>query len=182
LCERGLTCPSQPTRHAARRPPGGAPENRHPGSNIRSHADPHQHSCRPTSAPVRNRYILLSISFYSRFFYLWGTPRDPISKPDRSPPFVRDFGPLIPAHGNRRLHGRLNGQSPAVGLQNCHQPRTFRARAATGLSAVLAVGFGESCGSRGGIERHVLRATNDNGPGTHEMPSPVVNRQWRSLV
>ena len=38
---------------------------------------------------------------------------------------VRDFRPLIPAHGAGRLHGRLDGQSPAVGLQKRHRPRTF---------------------------------------------------------
>jgi len=34
----------------------------------------------------------------------------------------------------------------------------FQARAAIRLSAVFAVGCGESCGSRGWIERRLLRA------------------------
>jgi hypothetical protein len=41
-----------------------------------------------------------------------GTPRGPISQPNRSQPpchsaSIRDFRPLIPAHGGRRLPGRL---------------------------------------------------------------------------
>jgi len=118
---------------------------------------PVQHVCRPPSTPMLNRYylsIVLSSLRLAASIYLWGTPRGPISLPDRRPPpcqssSVRDFRPLIPAHGNMRLHGRLDGQSPAVGLQKRHQPRTFPARAASGLPAVLAAGCGGSCGSRG---------------------------------
>ena len=87
----------------------GAGSDRPAPPNIRSPADLHQHWCRPTSAPMRTRYILFSISFYSPFFYLWGTPRDPVPLPDRSPPPIRDFRPLIPAHGGGRLYGRPSG-------------------------------------------------------------------------
>jgi len=54
-------------------------------TDIRTHADLVQHSCRPTSAPMLNRYILFYISFFSSSIYLWGTPRGPISLSDRSP-------------------------------------------------------------------------------------------------
>jgi hypothetical protein len=70
---------------------------------------PVQHSCRPTSAPLQNRYILFSISFFSSSIYLLGTPRGPIPQPDRSPSSVRDFHLLIPALRGRRLHGRPSG-------------------------------------------------------------------------
>ena len=33
--------------------------------------------------------------------------------------------PRLAAFSARRLHGRLDGQSPAVGLRKRHQPRTF---------------------------------------------------------
>ena len=39
----------------------------------------------------------------------------------------------------------------------------------------MAVGFGESGGSREFIERRVVRATKDNGPGTVAMPSPALH-------
>ena len=83
---------------------------------------PVQHVCRPPSAPMLNRFYLFYISvFSSPLFYLYlGYPSRHPLQPDRSPPFVRDFRPLIPAHGARRLHGRLDGQSPAVGLQKRH--------------------------------------------------------------
>ena len=35
------------------------------------------------------------------------------------------FCPRLAAFAERRLRGRLNGQSPAAGLQNRHQPRPF---------------------------------------------------------
>jgi hypothetical protein len=54
-------------------------------TNLRTHADKVQHSRRPTSAPVLNRFYLFYISFSSSI-YLWGTPRGPISQPGRSPP------------------------------------------------------------------------------------------------
>ena len=41
------------------------------------------------------------------------------------PLFTGTFRPRLAAFGDRRLHGRLDGQSPAVGLQKRHQPRTF---------------------------------------------------------
>jgi hypothetical protein len=50
------------------------------------------------------------------------------------------LGPQSAAFGARRLHGRLDRQSPVVSPQKSHQPRTFRTRAAAGLSAVLAAG------------------------------------------
>ena len=77
--------------------------------NLRIHADQVLHSRRPTSALMRNRFYLFYISFFSSSIYLWGTPRGPIPQPDRSPRFVRDFRLLIPAHGGRRLHDRLDG-------------------------------------------------------------------------
>lgn len=61
---------------------------------------------------------------------------------------VRDFRPLIPAHGNRRLHGRLDGQSPAVGLRKRHQSRPFPSRAATG--AVVPIRRHTTPGPHGG--------------------------------
>ena len=95
-------------------------------TNLRTHADQVQHPRRPTSAPVRNRYILFYSSFSSSFFYLpMGTPRGPVSLPDRSRPFVRDFGPLIPALRVRRLHGRLGGQSGFLAPQKYHQPEGY---------------------------------------------------------
>ena len=94
-------------------------------TNISTHPDQVQHSRRPTSAPVLNRFNSSISSFFSSSIYLWDTPRGPIPQPYRSPPLVRDFRPLIPTHGDRRLHGRLDGQSPAVGLHDRHQPRTF---------------------------------------------------------
>ena len=60
-----------------------------PASNLRTHADQVQHSRRPTSAPVRNRFYLFYISFFSSSIYLCGTPRGPIPLPDRSQPVVR---------------------------------------------------------------------------------------------
>ena len=81
-------------------------------TNLRTHADPVQHWCRPTSAPVLNRFylsIVPSSLLLSSSIHLWGTPRGPIPLPDRSLPFVRDFRPLIPANGGRLLHGRLDG-------------------------------------------------------------------------
>ena len=48
--------------------------------------------------------------------------------PARPLPFLTRpalFAPRLSAFGDRRLHGRLDGQSPAVGLQKRHQPRTF---------------------------------------------------------
>jgi hypothetical protein len=81
---------------------------------------------------------------------------NPRTSPQQSPgvsrQVFRDFGrlslatahPVLPrlaAFADRRLRGRLDGQSPAVGLQNRHQPRTFPSRAATSLSTVSAVGF-----------------------------------------
>ena len=43
------------------------------GTNIRTHADLHQHWCRPPSAPMPNRFYLFYISlFCSPLFYLWG--------------------------------------------------------------------------------------------------------------
>jgi len=72
-----------------------------------------QHSCRPTSAPMLNRFYLFHIPFFSSSIPPWATPRGPIALPDRRPPscqpFVLDFHPLIPALRDRRLHGRLGG-------------------------------------------------------------------------
>ena len=62
-------------------------------SNLRTHADQVQHSRRPTSAPVRNRFYLFYISFFSSSIYLCGTPRGPIPLPDRSPPIRPGFSP-----------------------------------------------------------------------------------------
>jgi len=39
--------------------------------NISTRADLVQHSCRPTSAPMLNRYILFYSSFSSSFFYIF---------------------------------------------------------------------------------------------------------------
>ena len=82
-----------------------------------------------------NRFYLFYISLFSSpLFYLYlGYPSRHPHQPDRSEPPIRDFRTLIPAHSDRRLHGRLDGQSPAYGLQNRHQPRTFPSRAATSL-------------------------------------------------
>ena len=38
---------------------------------------------------------------------------------------VWDFRPLIPAHGDRRLHGRLGGWSGFLSPEKRHQPRGF---------------------------------------------------------
>ena len=90
---------------------------------------------RPTSAPMLNRYILFYSLFSSSFFFYlpMGYPSRPHASADRNPPLVRDSHLLIPALRGRRLHGRLGGQSPAVGLQNLHQPRTVPSHAATSL-------------------------------------------------
>ncbi len=40
------------------------------GVNLRAHAEPVQHSCRTTSAPMLNRFYLFYSSFSSSFFYL----------------------------------------------------------------------------------------------------------------
>ena len=54
--------------------------------------------------------VLFLLYLVVLFFYLpLGTPRGPVPQPDRSQPLVRDFRPLIPAHSDRRLHGRLGG-------------------------------------------------------------------------
>jgi hypothetical protein len=88
---------------------------------------PVQRSRRPTSAPVRNRFNSSISSFFSSplFYRYLGYPSRHPHQPDRSPPFVRDFRPRLAAFPARRLHGRLDGQSPAVGLQKRHQPRTI---------------------------------------------------------
>ena len=79
------------------------------GPNISTHAVPVQHSCRPTSAPLLNRsHSSLFLSLLSSV-RMWGTPRGPIPQPDRSPPLIRDFRPLIPAHDGGRLPSRLDG-------------------------------------------------------------------------
>ena len=51
------------------------------------------------------------------------TPSKPAPLCQSAP--IRDFCPLISALRVRRLHGRLGGWSPPVGLQNRHQPRGF---------------------------------------------------------
>jgi len=109
-------------------PPGSVPEEQQPGTNIDTSADPS--SARMPTYIDTNAEPVLSLLylfiFFSSLLSISGvTPRGPIPQSDRSPPFFRDFRPLIPAHGDRRLHGRLDGQSPAVGLQNLHRPRTF---------------------------------------------------------
>ena len=71
-----------------------------------------QYSCRPTSAPVLNRFylsIVLSCPLLSSSIYLWGTTRGPIPHRDRIPPFVRNFRLLTPALRVRLFHGRLDG-------------------------------------------------------------------------
>jgi hypothetical protein len=40
------------------------------GIDIRTHADPVQHSCRPTSAPMLHRFYFFYSYFSSSFFYL----------------------------------------------------------------------------------------------------------------
>jgi hypothetical protein len=55
-----------PPRKHRHRWHGGLRQNTHP-HNISTHADPVQHWCRSTSAYVRNRYILLSISYRDLF-------------------------------------------------------------------------------------------------------------------
>ena len=66
------------------------------GTNIRTHADLHQHWCRPPSAPMPNRFYLFYISlFCSPLFYLWGLvvgPRlciAPIHRPGFTTPISR---------------------------------------------------------------------------------------------
>ena len=111
-------------------PPSAARRSRaqRPGTNLRTHADP---SSALTSTyigasaePVLSLLYLFRL-FFSSSIYLWGTPRGPIPLPDSSQPPIRDFRPLIPVHGGRRLHGRLGGQSPAYDVQNRHHPRGF---------------------------------------------------------
>ena len=94
-------------------------------TSIRTHADQVQHPCRPTSAPVLNRFYLFYISFFSSSIYLWGTPRGPVPLFDRSLQVVRDFRPLIPSYGGRRLHGHLGGRSGFLSPQKRRQPRGF---------------------------------------------------------
>ena len=53
-------------------------------TNIRTHADVLQHSRRPTSAPVLNRYILFYRSFSSSFFFYL-----PMGYPSRPHPSSR---------------------------------------------------------------------------------------------
>jgi hypothetical protein len=124
---RNWTCTSSPqsvggprARETEQLPPTSAPM-----------PTPVQHSCRPTSAPMLNRYILfIVLSLLLSSIYLRGTPRCPIPLPDRSPPpsqlaSVRDFRPLIPAHGDRRLHGRLDGRSPVLALEKPSPAKGF---------------------------------------------------------
>ena len=103
--------------------------------------NPVQHVCRPTSAPMLNRFYLF-YKFFLIFFLLLSTYGVPLAapsrQPDRSPRFVRDFRPLIPARASIRLHGRLDGRSGFPAPENRHQPSGFPSHAATGLSAVLA--------------------------------------------
>jgi hypothetical protein len=80
-----------PSRSAGRgRESGG-------GTSLRSHADQDQHSCRPPSTPIGNRFYLRSISLFSfsSFFYLpmggWWLGRVSASPP----PLVQHFSPSI---------------------------------------------------------------------------------------
>ena len=62
-----LSDPMPPPRKHWLRYHGVFAPNHSPPHNISTHADPVQHWCRPTSAYVRNRYILFYISFRDLF-------------------------------------------------------------------------------------------------------------------
>ena len=71
--------------------------------------------------------VLFLLYLFLLFFYLpMGYPSRPQSSARQTlAHLVRDFRPLIPAHGGRRLHGRLGGWSGIPAAQNLHQPGGF---------------------------------------------------------
>ena len=53
--------------------------------------------------------LFFSLSFSSFFYTYMGYPLRPHAQPNRHSLFDRDFRPVIPALGGRRLSGHLDG-------------------------------------------------------------------------
>ena len=75
---------------------------------------------------------------------------------------VQRFPDPTAAFGAGRLHGRLDGQSPAVGLQKRHQPRTFP-----------SPGRNQPVSSLGRRMRREVRDKTQKGAGSRMSPAPL---------
>ena len=80
---------------------------------------------------------------------------------------VQRFPDPRAAFAGRRLPSRLDGQSPAVGLQNRHQPRGFPGRATTGLPAVLAAGLSIQPSRSSHVTMSTATTTTSHDTGQH---------------